>query len=258
MVGLALVVGAPLPAQAQRDHFQLKLGATWEEGDFGTSETTRSLYVPVTLRYLGEHFDVSVTVPFVYLDAPRDVTLVEGTPQLTDEAAAGRESNAGPGDTIFKGRYFVVDDPGPGSWMPTLAPFLKVKLPTADEDEGLGTGEADWGLGLEWDKQFGRVFIFGDVAYTFMGDPPDTEFRDRPAASVGVGMEATEAATVSVLLDWRRALISGNDDPLDLLGVVTLRLSRTVRLSPYALIGLSDGSPDYGVGVELSYRFGRW
>ncbi len=255
---LALLLGGPLGARAEREHFQLKIGATWEEGDFGTSETTRSLYAPVTLRYLGERFDVSVTGAFVYLDAPREVTLVEGTPQVTDEARGGRKSSAGRGDTIFKLRYYLVDDPGPASWVPTLAPFVKLKLPTADEDEGLGTGEPDGGFGVEWDKQFGRVFLFGDVAYTFMGDPPGTDFRDRPAASVGLGIELSDTITASALLDWRRALLSGNDDPLEVLGVVTVKLSPTTRLSPYALVGLSEGSPDYGVGLELSYRFGRW
>lgn len=254
----ALLVGWPVAVRAEREHFQIKLGATYEEGDFGASEKTRSLYAPVTLRYLGERFDFSVTGSFVHVDGPAGVTLVEGTPELAEETTGARETNSGLGDTILRFRYFLVDDRGPGSWVPSLAPFAKLKVPTADEDQDLGTGEFDGGIGLEWDKQFGRFFIFGDVGFTFMGDPPDTNFRDRVAASLGAGFEVTDAITVSALLDWRTALLSGNDDPLEVLGIVTMKLRPVLSLSPYVLVGLTDGSPDFGVGFELSYRFGRW
>jgi hypothetical protein len=255
---LILTVGERVEAQDEREHFQLKLGATYEQGDFGSQETTHSVYAPITFRYLGERFDVAVTHSLVYLDAPRGVTLVEGAPQVTDEAEGGRETAFGVGDTVFKFRYFLVDDRGPDSWVPSLTPFVKLKIPTADDDRGLGTGKPDGGFGLEWDKQIGRMFVFGDAAYTFMGDPSDTNFRDRPAASVGVGIDVTETLTTSLLLDWRRALVSGNDDPLEVLGIVTVRLSPVLRMSPYLLVGLSDGSPDFGIGFEISYRFGRW
>lgn len=180
---LAIVLVAATPGWAQREHFQLKFGAGYDRGDFGTSETTQTAYAPVTLRYLGERFDVGVTGSFVYLDSPEDVTIVDGRPTITGQPT-GRDQVAGIGDTIIRARYFLLDEPGPGSWYGGLAPFVKLKLPTGDEDRGLGTGEYDVGLGLEFDKQFADIFfIFGDVSYTFMGDPPDQNFRDRPGAS---------------------------------------------------------------------------
>lgn len=253
---LALLL-APALAAAEREHFQLKLGATYDQGDFGTSETTHTFYAPVTFRYLGDWWDVGVTGAFVYLDAPRQITLVDGTPTQTSDTG-GRESNAGLGDTLLKARFFVVDDPGPNGWWPSLTPFVKLKLPTADEDKHLGTGELDGGFGLEFDKTLGRVLVFGDASYTFMGDPPGQDLRDRPAASIGLGYRVTSAVTVSGMLDWRRALVRGNDDPLELLGVLTLKMAPAVSLSPYAFVGLTDGSPDFGLGFEVSYRFGSW
>jgi len=245
------------PAWAQRDHFQLKLGAGYDQGDFDTSETTHTAYAPVTLRYLGERFDVGVTGSFIYLDSPDDVTVGDGRPTVTGEAG-GRDTVAGIGDTIIKARYFLVDDPGPGSYYGGLAPFVKLKLPTGDEDRGLGTGEYDVGLGLEFDKQFADIFfIFGDVSYTFMGDPPDQNFRDRPAASLGFGVRLG-TVTASVMLDWRRALLSGDDDPLEVLIALGVKASPTTTITPYAFMGLTDGSPEWGIGIEVSYRFGRW
>jgi len=129
---------------AEREHFQLKIGPSYDEGDFGTSQKTRTFFFPFTLRYLGERWDLGVTTSFVRLDAPGNVVIVDGQPQNTRGAAGAREVNSGFGDMVLKGRYYVVDDPGPDSWLPTLAPFLKLKLPTADENKGLGTGEVDW------------------------------------------------------------------------------------------------------------------
>jgi hypothetical protein len=254
---LAVCLLDATPGWAQRDHFQIKVGAGYDQGDFGASETTHTFYAPVTLRYLGERFDVGVTGSFIYLDAPSDVTIVDGRPTITGTPGT-RDTATGIGDTVIRGRYFLVDDPGPGSWLPGLAPFVKLKLPTGDEDEGLGTGEVDGGFGIEYDKQFGEIFfIFGDASYTFMGDPPDQNFRDRPAASVGVGARLG-TFTASLLLDWRRALLSGSDDPLELLASLAYKVSPSTTLTPYAFVGLSEGSPDWGIGFELSYRFGRW
>jgi hypothetical protein len=254
----AAFVIVPAPGSAEREHFQLKLGVTYDQGDFGTSQTSRTLFLPATFRYLGDRFDVSATSGWVYLDAPSDVSLVDGTPTRTNGARGGRRTTSGVVDTVLRGRYFAVDDPGPGAWPPALAPFVKLKLPTADEDENLGTGEVDGGFGLEWDKSFWRITIFGDAGYTFMGDPPGQDFRDRPAASVGVAFRVSDVLALSGLLDWRRALVSGNDDPVELVGVATYKLDPAVSLSPHVFVGLTEGSPDVGLGVELSYRFGRW
>jgi hypothetical protein len=151
-----------------------------------------------------------------------------------------------------------VDDAGPDSAVPALAPFLKVKAPTADARKGLGTGEWDVGLGLEWDKQFRHFFLLGDVGYTFIGDPPGQDFHDRPAASIGIGHTFLPWLAVTALLDWRRALVKDRDDPLELVAIVQLRVARHLVLSPYAFAGLTSGSPDFGIGAELSWRFGRY
>ena len=240
----------------EREHFQLKLGAGYDQGDFGTSSTTRSGYAPLTLCYLGERFDVGLVLSLVYLDTESSVVVVEGLPTASQRQR--RTSEVGFGDIILRGRYYLVEDAGVDSAVPSLMPFLKVKAPTASANKGLGTGEWDVGFGLEFDKRFSEFFILGDVGYTFIGDPPGQNFRNRPAASLGIGRFFTPTIAVTALLDWRRSLVSGRDDPLELFGIVQVKLARTLTLTPYAFAGLTDGSPDFGVGLELSWRFGRY
>lgn len=48
------------------------------------------------------------------------------------------------------------------------------------------------------------------------------------------------------------------DDALELTGIVQYRLARTLMVSPYVFVGLTDGSPDFGLGFEVSWKFGRY
>jgi hypothetical protein len=244
------------PPATGREHYQLKVGAGYDQGDFGTSDTTHSVYAPVTLRYLGERFDVGVTGSLIYLDTESSVVVVDGLP--TPSQRQRRTSDAGFGDLYFKGRYYLLDDGGPDSFVPGVAPFVKIKAPTADADKGLGTGEWDGGFGVEWDKRFSEFFLLGDVSYTFIGEPEGQDFRNRPAASVGIGRQFTETLAGTLLLDWRRSIVSGRDDAVELVGIAQWRLAQTVSVSPYAFAGLTDGSPDFGLGIELSWKFGRY
>jgi hypothetical protein len=244
---------APSPG---REHFQLKIGAGYDQGDFGTRDTTRSFYAPVTFRYLGERFDVGVTASIIYLDTESSVVIIDGQP--TPSGKQEHTTAAGFGDLYFKGRYYLIEDTGPESWVPGLAPFLKVKAPTADSNKGLGTGEWDVGFGLEWDKLFREFFLLGDVSYTFIGEPPGQHFRNRPTASIGIGRQFTRELAATLLLDWRRAIVAGRDDAVELNGILQWRLSRTLLVSPYVFVGLTNGSPDFGLGFEVSWKFGRY
>jgi hypothetical protein len=241
-----------------REHWQLKLTPGYEQGEYGVHDTTYIFALPLTLRYLGDRWDLSATFSYLHVDSPGDVTFVAGQPVPVEGAAGRRRVDDGFGDIVLKGRYYLVEDTGePGSW-PSITPLLRLKLPTAPSPE-LGTGEPDFGFGVEFDKTFGRSFIvFGDVTYTIIGEPAGQDFRNRPGASVGVGYRVTDVVTVSGLLDWRRAISKRQTDPVDLMGFVSFKLTPTFSVSPYLSVGLTSGSSDVGLGVELSYKFGRY
>jgi hypothetical protein len=253
------LAASPAPAQQdEREHFQIKLSPSYDQGDFGTSEVTRTFFMPLTLRYLGRSFDVSATFSYIRIDSPGDVVIVDGAPNPVGTPARERQVENGFGDILLKGRYFLVDDPGLPSPIPSVVPFLKLKIPTGNESKGLSTGKTDFGFGVELDKTFGPWIVFGDASFTIMGDPEGIDFRNRPGASLGAGYRISELFSVAALVDWRRALVRGQDDPVDLLGLLTIYVTRTISITPNVVVGLTDGSPNWGVGVELSWRFGRW
>lgn len=240
-----------------RERFQLKLTPGYEQGDYGADDTTRIFALPLTLRYLAETWDVSATFSYLRVDSPGDVTFVAGQP-VPVGGDGERRVDEGFGDIVLKGRYYLVEDTGaPGSF-PSITPVLRLKLPTAASPE-LGTGEPDFGFGVEFDKTFGRsLIVFGDVTYTIVGEPAGQDFRNRPGASLGAGYRLSETLTLSGLLDWRRAIVERQSDPVDLIGFLSIKMAPTFTVSPYVSVGLTDGSSDFGIGVELSYKFGRW
>ena len=234
--------------------FTLRLGAGYDQGDFGSTEVSRAYYAPFSLRYTGTRFDIGVSSAFVRIDTAGGIRLIDGVPTPTN-SNSGPLLESGLGDTTVRSRFFMMIDEGPERATPSVTPFVKVKIPTASEQRGLGTGKTDYGFGVEVDKDVGPVYLFGDAGYTVIGKIPSLNFRNRPSASFGVGKQVTEKVTASGMLDWRRSIIEGNPNPTELVGVLSYRASRAVTFSPNAFVGLNDGSSDFGVGMQMSIRF---
>ena len=234
--------------------FTFRMGVGYDQGDFGSTEVSRAYYAPFSLRYTRSRFDVGVSSAFARIDTAGGVRLIDGVPTQTN-SSSGPLLESGIGDTTIRSRFFAVIDEGRGTAKPSITPFVKVKIPTAAEQRGLGTGKTDYGFGVELDKEVGPVFLFGDAGYTVVGKIPALNFRNRPAASFGVGRQVSEAVTVSGMLDWRRAIIAGNTNPAELVGVLSYKASRRVTVSPNAFVGLTNGSSDFGAGLQMSLKF---
>jgi hypothetical protein len=231
------------------------VGAGYDQGDFGTPDISRALYFPFSFRYTASQFDVSVSSSIARLSASDGVRLIDGVPTPTSGRVSFNET--GLGDTVLRTRLFLVNDRGPGTSTPSVTPFFRLKVPTAPEQRGLGTGRVDYGFGVELDKDLGSAFIFGDLGYTVVGKIPGSGLQNRALGSIGVGKQLSDALSVSSMLDWRRSIIAGNPDAADLVGVLSYRVGSTT-ISPNAFLGLTDGSSDFGLGIQMRFRFGRF
>jgi len=232
----------------------LRLGVGYDQGDFGSGEVSRASYAPFSLRYTRTRFDVAVSSAFARIDTAGGIRLIDGVPTQTN-SNSGPLLESGFADTTVRSRFFMAIDEGRGTLKPSVTPFVKIKIPTAQEERGLGTGKTDYGFGVELDKDVGPVFLFGDMGYTVVGKIPSLDFRNRPSASFGVGRQVSESVTVSSMLDWRRAIIAGNTNPAEFVGVLSYRANRSVTFSPNAFVGLTNGSSDFGAGLQMSFKF---
>ncbi len=236
------------PAAAQEYPWQVETSVTMDTGDYGTDETTDLFYWPVTLKRYFSRGDLALTVPYIDLQTEGGQVVVDG------QVAPGDGSGgSGLGDVLLKGRYSLMEQTAA---LPFVDLVFRIKFSTADERRGLGTGEADFSLGVEFARRFQTDNIwFADYTHTFMGDPPDTDYDNRTAIQLGLGRDLLPALMGCVLYDFRSAIRSGSDD------AHTVSLLANARISPqfraYAMVdfGLSDGAADRGATVGASYRF---
>jgi hypothetical protein len=162
-------------------------------------------------------------------------------------------TTAGLGDIILKGRYYVVEEKNS---MPLIAVTGRMKLPTANEKLGLGTGAFDYGVGVEVSKMLGDQWIaFLDGGYNVMGDPEGIEFRNQHWYDIGAGYYFTKDLLASLYFEEYGAIIPGFVNARDAFFAVNYTASAAWRLNGGVTVGLSNGAPDYALSIGASYRF---
>jgi len=122
---------------------------------------------------------------------------------------------------------------------------VDVKAPTADENEGLGTGEWDGRVGFSGERRFWTATAFAGLGWTRMGDPTWIDFRN-PVDLYG-GIESEPLGPGLLLSGW----IEGNSEVVPGAGgrtalAVGLRNNRRNSWRLSATVGLSDAAEDFG------------
>jgi hypothetical protein len=261
-------------------NWQIGVTPSYSSGNFGTNTTSEFVYVPTSIRRLFRDGDVTVVIPFVSVTSNGSATLVGGQPTQTIpencsnsgqgnvedrpeclallNAGSGgtggqKVTHSGLGDIILRGRYYAVEEQ---EYLPLIALTARIKVPTADEGKGLGTGALDHGYGVEMSKRLGEKWIgFFDGGYNFIGDPDGRELQNQYWFDVGGGHYLSRNFLVSVYYEEYRSLVASNVNIRDVFFAFNYRASDAWRFNGGVTVGLSNGAPDYGVSLGTSYRF---
>lgn len=266
----------PLPAE---QNWQIGFTPSYSTGKFGSNTTSSFFYAPLSIRRLFRDGDVTLIIPFVTATTDGSTTLVGGRPVvvqdnsgsnsgsgssscepgedkpscLTGRAPGQKVTTAGLGDIILKGRYYVLEEK---EYMPLIAVTGRMKVPTASASQGLGTGEFDYGFGVEMSKMLGEKWIaFLDGGYNIIGDPDGLTLQNQHWFDVGGGYYFTRDLLASVYYEEYRAITPGFVNARDLFFAMNYTVSSALRFNGGVTLGLSDGAPDYAVTVGTSYRF---
>ena len=215
-----------------RDYY-LGFEAGGLSGDFGTSVDSDLYSFQVVGGLLSSNYDVSVSMPYlIQKDDPGyrveglgDVSVLIGHTLLPKQA-----------DGIS------VD----GS--------LMLKLPTADESKGLGTGEFDFGLILDINHQWSSFSGSLRAGFVNIGDTAVNSYNN--SSLYGTSFFWMDGHFGNYLsLEGRTATIDHVANPLELQIGTFYALNANYMLTANALIGLSNSSPDFGVNAGLRYWF---
>lgn len=245
----SLLAALALPAAA--GEFTVLGGMDYSSGDYGTNSTSETWYVPVVGKYEDGRLGLKVTVPYLRITNPS--VGPDGEPLPCGNATErSSKTESGLGDVVGSAAYALLDGSQGGVLLDIVG---KVKLPTADEDECLGTGKADYSIQLDAAKALGGVTGFGTLGWKKFGDPSGANFRNPVYASVGVASKLAPATTIGAAYDWRQKVSSRGDEISEMALFVSQQLDPAWKLQIYAVKGFSDASPEWGSGLIFSRRY---
>lgn len=250
---LAVVVIATLTgarAAAAQDLFQsyrAALGYHYSTGDYGSSEKTDLVYVPLSVRGEIGRWSAQVTIPYLYINGPAG--FING-PTGPIQTTNGRSS--GLGDIFARGSYFL---PSYQEWLPFAEFVAVVKFPTGSRSKGLGTGEFDFGADVELTWNISRFTPFATIGYRVLGSAPDIPLDNVWLGTLGLQYRVSEWCNAGVLVDYREAPSSTSGERVELVPFASFKARPHWSIDVYVARGFSDGSPDVGVGMQIGYAF---
>lgn len=224
-------------------------------GDYGTDVDSDLVCIPFTLQRNFKKGRASITVPYIWVERSGEVTVFRGVPEGGVETDADR-SESGLGDIVLDGTYYAVYPGQLADWAPGIDLSGDIKLPTADEDKGLGSGEVDVSgeIGLyRWLRS--DLIVFGDWKYIFIGEPSGRDFDNQIIYDLGFGYKTSEKWLHSFLIEERTALSENGEDSVSAIYAPSYDIRENLDCFASLEIGLSDGAPDYSVSIGAEYGF---
>ncbi len=246
-------------------------GFSYSDGDYGNQVDTNISYLPITVKYQTGPWTMGVTTAYMELKGPDNVFITGSGPIVAGDSASGVDSGSGalelppppPPDQADE----VVTESGIGDMTFELSYSFerwyqqglfidltgKIKLPTADENKRLGTGEIDYIAQLDIAKTSGGFTPFGTLGYKVIGSPEDITLNNVWFGSLGLQYRFTTSVGGGIYFDYQQATTSTADDLKELLGYVNFKLDDDWSLNLYGVTGFSDSSPNTGLGLQLTY-----
>ena len=146
----------------------------------------------------------------------------------------------------------------PGGGESRVAVGALLKLPTADEEDFLGTGEIDVELFAAWRADLEAVTLTANAGFRFNGDtdPPLPATDDSVLLGAGILLPATENLTVVIEGSFESERLDGAENDARLtLGVQTLGRGGRGGFRGALALPFGDGAPDYELlfGAVFTY-----
>ena len=261
----AVAVTAAAPARAElaewlAGELSVSTGFDFRTGDYTDEVRSDLWYVPFSVGYTFDDFgltsypsdliELRITVPLLHVRGPGSILTERGF--VATPPGSGRDSRGGLGDIVVRGSYVLF--PPPESGLPAFELTGRAKIPTASKREALGTGEPAYTLQLDLFDRYGPVTPLVSVGYRFVVPSEGFDLNNSWFTSVGAGFRVADPLVIGMLYDFWQATSATGADAHELFPYASWRIAPKLLVGPYAVICLSPGSPDWGVGLQLTYR----
>ncbi len=246
-VSLFILAGLTTGLAQQAEPLKIKLDTTYvfTRGDYGLPENTNVSLFMVNPTLETDDWRLQASIPYVRLHGPASVVGNTGSSTLVSRSTHGL------GDITLSiaGKL----KPNSDGWASEVS--AKLKLPTADDAKGLGTGKTD--TMVQWDvfKRGGTITPFATLGYQFLGRSTSYPMKNGAYATAGLAGQASPDVTLGVAGNWRQPIVEGGKSGVEAMAFVQDKLSEQSRIQAFVLHGFTDSSPTIAVGLTFGYSF---
>jgi len=238
-ISFYLLMGVSCTAIAQEGRGFFSVDAGYKTGDFEESTRTHLYSITSSLGYTTPRYDISITVPYLFVSTDDD-----GASHMYDW-----DMETDFGDVVLRGGSTLIAESSNGF---SLDASIALKLPTADEKKGFGTGETDLGGFTSVNQRFGNVKISLLGGYIDTGETPDNAYRDVILYGIGASTHVKHI-DLYASFESRRALIPGDENPRELNAGFFWAWNRNFAIRGNTFTGMNDGGPDFGLALGLIF-----
>lgn len=271
---LLAAMSASLPVAGSAQTLRLGSGFEYTHGLYGSHLPTDSLIATASVRDTTDDWTFGIVIPYVRVSgpgAPFEPFAVSyfalAIPHAVDTNSVPLVSL--PGDPSYHYPQFSPITEGIGDVTVSASRSVELKpnrlyldasaalkLPTGDPQKLIGTGEPDVTLRSDLIYEAYDFGMFVGGGYTFAGKTPRFDLQDRWQFSTGAYKPLGQRFTVGVIYDWREPLIVHSKYISEITPYISARIDSRLSVLAYTVIGLSEASPDFGVGLRLAVDFG--
>lgn len=245
----ALVTQLVSQAALAEGSFTLKTGFDYTTGNYGTNTRTEITAIPFIGAYETGNWMFKASIPYVRITGSDNVVAGIGAVRRTTTTV---RTDSGMGDLTTAATYTFMLDPATQFGIDVTG---KIKFGTADSDRGLGTGENDYWILVDPFRKFGNTTWFGGIGYGMLGRSSALPLKDVVSANAGVSYKLDQQSSAGAMLDYRSRSTDTGFAQRELTAFYSRKLGDGYKLQAYATKGFSDGSPDWGGGVNVAYAF---
>lgn len=230
----------------------LLAGADYVSGDLNGQEYETTFVSAGVAARVGR-LTLSASLPYVVTSAPEDLIVSQGglfgTPLFAQPTTqTQRITREGIGDLSLQAGYQLP--------LGSVDAFIagNVKVPTASREDGLGTGETDFGVSGQLSRRFGDVVPFVSAGYTFTGEPEGFDVRNTLSGSAGSHFVLGRQSLATLSYNYEQSATQIVEDRQSVGVGLSTGLSPRLQLGLNARAGVSADAPDASVGMSLGLK----
>ena len=237
----------------EEGEFSLITGLDYKEGDYGSPDSTSLWRIPVSVTYRKEDFSIFASVPLLFATSDGGIVVSNKGPMSRMKLpGSGQQTESGIGDMVLSGSYYLTPD-----YRDEITYRLTaiVKLGTAAETKGLGSGENDYSVEGGIIKNIDEYTLSGTLGYEISGDPSGFTYDDVFYGEVGLTRQLAKKEKIGASLYYSQANTDNAEAPLEISFFYRQPLQENREFYFFFSRGLSDSSPDFSVGGSVQFYY---